>query len=69
MNHEKMLEDINKILENSFDFISDMECKSSLPNQKDFTQKEAKKMEGIIGSIYMIAHGTTCTTCGAKYVK
>ena len=61
---EKMVSEINDLVETDFSF--DMSCKRGLPDQKDFTQDEAKEMAGIIGQVYSIAHGITCI-CGNKY--
>lgn len=64
MNYQKMIEDIDKLVET--DFSADMDGKT-LPKSEPYTQKEARKMASIIGRVYLIAHGIHCTACGKKY--
>ena len=68
MNHQKMLQEIWEIYKKNESFIFDMECKS-VPKSKPYTQKEAKKMDKIIGQIYMIAHSLDCKPCGRKWMS
>lgn len=60
-----MIKEVNKIMQT--DFMFDMDCKS-LPNQKPFTQKEAKKMRDELMKIYSISHCVSCTACNSKYL-
>lgn len=64
LNTLKMLEDINKLVDN--DFIFSLECKL-LPNAEKFTQKEAKTMMDILTSVYLISHCIHCKACSRKY--
>lgn len=68
LDHKKMIEAVDKILQENNDFLFDMECKY-LPKQKPYTQKEAKQMEDILGRIYMIAHCLYCEPCQVKHIK
>lgn len=60
MNYKKMLEDINKLVDN--DFTVDLELK------KTYTQKEARQMAKIIADVYWISHLTHCKFCRNKYL-
>jgi len=62
---KKMLDEILELV--SSDFCHDTEWKL-LPNSKPYTQDEAKKMAGLLGSVYMIAHCIHCTACQKKYI-
>lgn len=65
MNYKKMIQDIDDIVNN--DFSADMECKSCLEGQKEFTQDDAKMMADTISRVYKISHSIHCKTCGIKY--
>jgi DNA mismatch repair ATPase MutL len=66
LNYKKMVDEIDDLVEN--DFVADMECRAGLPNQRPFTQKEAKAMARLLSSIYSIAHCNTCEACQNKYL-
>lgn len=62
-NYRKMLQDIDNLVNNDWAF--ELDCKQ-LPHSKPYTQKEAKEMINVIGKVYLISHGITCS-CGDKY--
>jgi hypothetical protein len=64
MNYKKMVEDIDNLVQN--DFCTDVFLKM-LPDSKQYTQKEAKKMAETLSRVYSISHCLTCEACGAKY--
>lgn len=67
LNHKQMLDDIHKLVETRF--MADMELKL-MPYRKvpdTFTQKEARKMAGILSSVWFITHSLECSGCGLKY--
>jgi len=49
LNYKQMVKDIDEITND--DFLSDMEMKE-LPNHKEYTQSEAKRMSAMLGRIY-----------------
>ena len=60
MNYEKMLVDINEIVESDFAFEMENKC------GEKFTQKEAIKMANMLEEVYSISH---CAHCKAgKYI-
>lgn len=65
LNHKKMLKEIDELVNNDFCF--DMDCKQGLPDQRPFTQSEAKKMARIIGEVYRVAHCIHCEACQGRY--
>jgi len=67
MDHEKMLKDICELVET--DFAMEMECRAFLHPERNepFTLEESRQMAKVISSVYAIAHGIHCGTCGAKY--
>jgi hypothetical protein len=66
MNHLKMLAEICALVES--DFVVDMECKAHLPDQKPYTQKEAREMGILLADIYSIAHAIHCEACAKPYL-
>lgn len=64
MNHLKMLQDINALINTDFSF--GMELKK-MPGSREYTQQEAKMMSEIISKVYTISHGIHCEACGKKY--
>lgn len=48
------------------DFGHDMECKAMMPNEKPFTQAEAREMAMTLANVYKWAHRITCEACGGK---
>lgn len=66
LDHLKMLQDIDALVETDFAF--EMDCKT-IPNSTKYTQDEALQMAGIIGKVYSIAHCLTCRACQTKYIK
>lgn len=65
LDYKKMVKEIDKLVNNDFCF--DMDCLQGLPKRRPFTQKEAKQMAQIIGSVYTIAHCVDCTACQGRY--
>ena len=64
INLKLMLSDILKLVDTNFC----MEMDTRLYRKKaEFTQDEAKKMAGIIGDVYSIAHCLYCGSCAGKY--
>ena len=61
----KMCQEIAEMLETDFAF--NMNCR--LAGEYEFTQKEARLMAHILGSIYTISHCISCKACQTKYVK
>ena len=64
MNYKKMVQDINKLVDNDFSF--DMELKL-IPNNKKYTQEESLEMANLISKVFGISHCLTCEGCGIKY--
>ena len=64
LDYKKMIKEVDKIMQT--DFMFDMDCKS-MPNQKPFTQKEARKMRDELMNIYGISHCVHCTACNNRY--
>ena len=62
----KMLEDINKLVEN--DFCAEMEAKL-MPHAKPYTQWNAQKMAIRLARVYTISHATHCKACQKPYLK
>jgi hypothetical protein len=65
LNYKKMVEDIDKIVNN--DLCADLEMRL-MPNQGEISQEDAKTAIDIIGKVYMISHGITCSACNKKYI-
>ena len=71
-NYKKMLEDIDKIVNNDWGFdMVDGKAKEAregkITKWDKFTQKEAQEMSEALGKIYKISHGVHCV-CGDKYL-
>ena len=65
MNHLKMLEDIDALVET--DFVMEMETKLGAGTLQKYTQGEAAQMAQLLGKVYSIAHAIDCTSCNKKY--
>lgn len=63
MNYKKMVEDINKLVDN--DWFADID-EHSIHNTP-FTQVEALQMAEVLGQVFMISHAIYCGACGRKY--
>lgn len=64
LNHLKMLEEIDDLVETDFCFNMDLK---TMPRSKKFTQKEAHEMAQLLERIYLIAHCIHCSACNSKY--
>lgn len=67
LDYEKMIKDVYEVIEKNGNFLFDIECKN-IPKAQEYTQKEAKKMQSILGSVYMISHCVSCNACQRKYI-
>jgi len=68
LDYKKMVEDIDKLVNN--DLCADLEM-CLMPhtlNHRDISQDDAIKAIKIIGQVYMISHGITCSGCSKKYL-
>jgi hypothetical protein len=62
MNHLKMLEGINALLDT--DFGLDMEMK--FYRVEKYTQKEARRMTLILAKVFSISHCLSCPSCASR---
>ena len=62
MNHLKMLEDINKAVDNAFG----LEMELKFYKVQKYSQKEARKMALILAKVFSISHCLTCPSCASR---
>jgi len=71
LNYLKMLEDINKLVEN--DFCADMEM-NLIPNSQtgkiqEYKQEDSQKMASLLAEVYSVSHCIHCKACQKKYLN
>jgi hypothetical protein len=62
---KELLQNICDLVET--DFCADMDM-LTLPDSREYTQEEAKKMAHILGVVYLYAHQIHCSACGHKNI-
>ena len=65
LNYKRMVKDIDRLDNNYVCF--DLELKL-MPDSKEISPEDAKEAIRIIGQVYMISHGITCSNCNKKYL-
>lgn len=68
LDYQKMIEDIDRLMEAQDSFLGNMELKT-LPHSDIFSQEEAGRTANLLGKIYSISHCVSCEACGGKYKK
>lgn len=65
---EKMVKEIDSLVSSDWGYsVTDDMVDLQSGGYRDFTQKQAREMSGVIGKVYMIAHAIHCNACGRKY--
>ncbi len=65
LNYKDMVKHVDRLVNN--DFCASMEMKL-IPDSREYSQLEAKKMANIISKVYSISHCRTCVACQHKYI-